>query len=901
MTRTVHVVPHTHWDREWYRPFQTFRMQLVDLLDGLLPAMAADPAYAHFMLDGQMAVVDDYLAMRPEAEPVLRKLAAAGRITMGPWYILMDEFLVSGETMIRDMQLGLDRAARFGGAMPVGYLPDMFGHVAQMPQLLAQFGFDHTVVWRGVPEAIDAPAFWWEAPDGTRVRATYLATGYSNGSVLPGDAKELVAQIDGWCREQGDRAGDPVLWMNGTDHLLPYPHLGRVVAEANGVQDDYRLEVTSLAHHVAAAAAVDGELPVWSGELRSGARANLLMGVASNRVDVHQAEMRTTRALEQIAEPLCALYLPADRWPSRFLDAAWLEVIRNCAHDSICACSVDEVGRAVIHRFDEARTIAEGLTDRAVAAIAATVGGVDPIAVNPSARPRSGLVELTVPGSEPPEGTQVVSVRPGRRLLTSESRQSAGSVVSTAIATVEGFEGLVVDERDGVLVIEIYIDGTVPPSGAHLDKVDANRAVHDAIAAQPDGMARVEIMTRSRHRVLARVVDVPGFGWARCRPEPLDVAPVEAVGSAGLGNGLVEVVVDPASGEWSLNGQPGYGRLIDGGDVGDTYNYCPPATDKVIDRPDAVSVEVLESGPLRGRIAIISSYVWPERAEADTRVGERTVEVRTTLELRAGEDLVRVRHELDNPCADHRLRALFPLPEPASTSIAESVFGTVERGLVAEGGPNEYGLPTFPSRRFVVAGGLTIAHDGLLEYELVDIEATPDQTRVARQLALTLLRCTGLISQGPMPYRPVPAGPQIETFDAQMRGPQTLEYVVATSGRDPYAIADDAFVPLIRARTRAGVAGLAGLALITPPIAPDAVDPSVDRGTPLTVIGAEVSAVTRSDGRVSVRVFNPSDEPTRVTIDGRQGWLVDLRGRTLEPFEGGFDLRPHGIATAVLS
>src|SRR3954453_16036052 len=190
MTRTVHVVPHTHWDREWYRPFQAFRMQLVDLLDGLLPAMAADPAYAHFMLDGQMAVVDDYLAIRPEAEPVLRRLAAAGRITMGPWYILMDEFLVSGEAMSRAPQLGLDRAPRLGGAMEVGYLPDMFGHVAQMPQLLAQFGFEHAVVWRGVPSALDREAFLWRAPDGSEVRAEYLADGYGNGAVLPSDAKE---------------------------------------------------------------------------------------------------------------------------------------------------------------------------------------------------------------------------------------------------------------------------------------------------------------------------------------------------------------------------------------------------------------------------------------------------------------------------------------------------------------------------------------------------------------------------------------------------------------------------------------------------------------------------------------------------------------------------------------
>ena len=355
------------------------------------------------------------------------------------------------------------------------------------------------------------------------------------------------------------------------------------------------------------------------------------------------------------------------------------------------------------------------------------------------------------------------------------------------------------------------------------------------------------------------------------------------------------MVVDATDGTWSLGGQAGYGRLVDDGDIGDTYNYNPPATDAVVDRPDSVAVEVLEAGPLRGRIAITSSYTWPERIDADARVGARPVEVRTLLELRAGEDLLRVRHELDNPCADHRLRAWFPLPEPATTSVAESVFGTVERGITAEGGPNEVGLPTFPSRRFVQAGGLTVAHDGLLEYELVDVADGQ-----ARQLALTLLRCTGLISQGPMAYRPVPAGPQIETADAQMPGRQVLEYVLATSGRDPFAVADDAFLPLIRARTRRGVAGLAGLGTITPPIAAGAVDASADRGTPLTVTGAEVSAVTRADGRVSVRVFNPSDAPTQVAIEGRHGWLVDLRGRTLEPFEGRFELRPHGIATAVL-
>ena len=128
--RRVAIVPHTHWDREWYAPFQTFRLRLVDLLDELLPRLEADESFAPFLLDGQLAVVDDYLEVRPQAEAVLTRLATLGRLSVGPWYTLPDEFLVSGETLVRNLQLGLERAAEFGGVMEVGYLPDTFGHVA---------------------------------------------------------------------------------------------------------------------------------------------------------------------------------------------------------------------------------------------------------------------------------------------------------------------------------------------------------------------------------------------------------------------------------------------------------------------------------------------------------------------------------------------------------------------------------------------------------------------------------------------------------------------------------------------------------------------------------------------------------------------------------------------------
>jgi alpha-mannosidase len=342
---------------------------------------------------------------------------------------------------------------------------------------------------------------------------------------------------------------------------------------------------------------------------------------------------------------------------------------------------------------------------------------------------------------------------------------------------------------------------------------------------------------------------------------------------ATLDNGLISLTVDQADGTFSINDLQGLDRLVDDGDEGDTYNYSPPAGDAVVDRPAAVAVEVLERGPVRGRVRVTRTFVWPHRIEDGKRVGSRTVDVATELELRAGEEMVRVTTTLENQCRDHRLRAWFPLPRLASESRAECAFGTVTRGLVAEGGEQEYGLPTFPSRRFVSAGGLTVLHDGLLEYEVVDS---------GRALALTLLRATGMLSRDHAAYRPNPAGPALPVEGPQMQGRLTVRYALCVGReQDAYALADQAWLPF---EVTAG-AGIGN---------------RPDRGSVLSVTGAEVSAVQRVGGVLEVRVFNPSDGDTTVTVDG-SGWLVDLRGRPLEPFDGSFELRPWGIATARLS
>ncbi len=874
MARTVSVVPHTHWDREWYDPFQRFRLRLVDLLDDLLDHLEADPSFRHFLLDGQMAVVDDYLEIRPEAEPRLRALATSGRLAMGPWYALPDEFLVSGETLVRNLQLGLRRAAAFGGAMDVGYLPDMFGHVAQMPQLLDQFGFAHTVVWRGVPSAVDRSGFWWTAPDGTTIRAEYLPEGYGNGARVPDDAKALLHLIDGFVVTHGDLLDGPVLWMVGTDHQTPRPWLGRTVLEANELSEDYELVIRSLADHVAAAP-TEG-LPSWAGELRSGARANLLMGVASNRTDVKAAAAVTERTLEQLAEPLAALFTPAGDWPRRLLDLAWLEVIRNSAHDSICACSHDDVVSAVLHRFAEARHIGEGVVDRTLARFGDSLSVVGAVVVNPSARTRGGVVELDLPGSGAADGLQLLAESPAEEVLHDLVAADAVLVVEREIflhpALVE-LELNLQGDRAEVLLREGERLMDAPPENT--SAVLATLCEHALL--HPTGVVRVQRQGPPRRRVLTRVDTVPGHGWQQWDPSRSAGSAAVTVDGTTLANGLITVVVDGEDGTFAIDGHRGLGHIVDDGDAGDTYNWSPPDDDVFVGGPASVSTSVVETGPVRAVAAVDAVYRLPRHVEGQARVDEVDVAIRTEVELRAGEDFVRVTTTVDNQARDHRMRVGFPLPSPTDHSEAECAFTVVRRGLDAEGGPTERAMSTFPSRRFVRAGGLTVAHEGLLEYELCDIADGRSHL-----LGLTLLRSTGMLSQGPMTTRPLPAGPENPLEGSQQQGRQAFRYVVQVGDGDPYELAEAAFVPL-QVATGTGRGTVPG------------------HGRHLSVTGAEVSSVHRDGGTLVVRVFNPTDEATTVTVDGRHGWQVDLRGRPVAPFEHKVVLAPHRITTLHLA
>jgi mannosylglycerate hydrolase len=423
----LHLVPHTHWDREWYEPFQRFRLRLVDLVDDVLERAEADPRFC-FTFDGQTAMLEDYLEIRPEAEARIAALVASGQLAVGPWRILSDEFLVSGETLVRNLEAGVARAGRFGQAMAVGYLPDEFGHAAQVPQLLRRAGFEHAAVWRGVPAAIDRHAFAWSAPDGSTVRAEYLIDGYGNAAALFAYPDVAVAGrrlLERLAPAFGD---DPVLAMYGTDHSSPLPDLLDVIEEINRGQDGYRVVLGTLAGYILErAAAGDGDPPRWRGELRSSARANILMGVLSARVGLKAACARAERLLARYAEPFQALH--GSGWPAPFLELGWRRLVESSGHDSITGCGADAVAEHVAVRLGEAAQLGSGLAERVAAEVAARVPRGAMALLNPSPFARAGLVDLDL--AVPDNWAEVaLELADGRLAATQEAGRSPALVHS---------------------------------------------------------------------------------------------------------------------------------------------------------------------------------------------------------------------------------------------------------------------------------------------------------------------------------------------------------------------------------------------------------------------------------------------------------------------------------------
>jgi alpha-mannosidase len=677
----------------------------------------------------------------------------------------------------------------------------MFGHVAQMPQILRAAGIENAVVWRGVPATVDFHRFVWKGLDGSTVVAEYLPDGYDNAAYL----FDLPGPVDLSVFEERYRAwfgDDPVLGLVGTDHKPLAPDFSARVPDG--------AEVGTLGDYLAGA--TEEGLATCRGELRSAARANLLPGVVSVRIDLKAACARAERWLERYAEPLQALY--GDAWPEPFLALAWQRMFQNAAHDSICGCSTDQVSAQVLVRYAEAEQIGRELARRAVARVAEEVPRGAFAVINPTPQARRDVVELevTVPDEweavelELPGGVRVETQEVGRAQPFEWETTVTGAEVPVAIARrLHGRElfgrvlnGYRIEGRHVVLELGDEPDPLL---------LDVDELVAEITAATAKGDWTLRAVGRPKRAVIA-AVEAPPLGWTSVRPRQVH-------GTVPRTCPSVDVSV--------------LTRIVRGKDVGDSYNYAPPEGDVLVDEPVEQRLELLEHGPVRRVDVLHRTYVWDERR----------VETRTRFEQRADESFVRITIAFDNACDDQRVRVHVPLAEPADRSYAEGQFGIVERGLQPEGGYGEVAIPTYPASAFVAAGGIALLLDHVTEYEVTDGE-----------LALTILRSTGLISRADNPWREDPAGPSVPIPAAQLHGTHSFSFAYCPAAAGAVELAELYRHPFL---TALGTAN------------PDQAELRTHAG-PLLEDGASVVLTAFLPGRA--RIVNESAEPQTVRFAG---------------------------------
>ncbi len=914
MTRTVYVVPHCHWDREWYQPHELFRWRLVQMIDELLDHMEKHPEYRCFNLDGQTIVIEDYLELRPENEGRLRALIESGRIVIGPWLVQPDEFLPSGESHIRSFQRGIRFADRLGGSLKVGHCADQFGHIAQMPQIMSQLGLTSACLWRGVPDTIPGWSFWWESPDGTRLPALYLRNSYSSGWRLPREVDELLERTR---RQERDRRDDePALLMNGTDHSRMEKHVPEALSAATGRGYDYRL--ATLADYERAMLAAGIDEVVHRGELRSPDRSNVLVGVLSSRVDIKQRDFEVSSALERYAEPLellSHLHGGPDAGPA--LRHAWRLLLENSPHDSICGCSVDQTHREMFPRYDRAEQLARQVARESVSHLIRRLevppgGGLAAFRPVPHA---AAVLECEVPDSWSGEALRLPD---GRTVPVALDLPETGRVLVEEDVSPAGANRHLEFIREGRYDVH-YVEAMAwQLAGRHLrvettvgdavNVVDEETVRHEVRQVARNGLAdsATVIVRRSGRRTLRAVLpasDTVGLELltlAQGNPAGTDIATSED----GISNRFYDVrfrggKLSVSDWEHGLD-LPNVNGFLDEGDRGDEYNADILA--RPVTRPFATELLSVSGDAVSATLRYLVLLRVPASLNAKRTARSRThrvvLPIVTAVTLWSGLPRIDFQVSVDNGAEDHRLRVLFPLPFGVTHAVTENQFHVAERDLVPppwNGVSAEQPPTTFPQKRFAAfegdGAGVAVFNKGLQEGEVV-------RDRKGQQAyALTLLRCVGWLSRPDLVSRRGGAGPSIATPDAQMPGEHVFEYAM-TSYRGGWQ--------------EAGVQAMAH-SFAHPPLAfvTNEHEGSVEKAFPLLSIQPpEVmpSAMLRSesDGASVIRVFNASGRPARAAVRvprvGDEATLVDLLERQRgepERHDGAwhFDLRPWEIAS----
>ncbi|PQF72189.1 alpha-mannosidase [Enterococcus faecium] len=782
MKKKVYIISHSHWDREWYMAYEQHHMRLIELIDDLLELFEVDPSFNSFHLDGQTIILDDYLQVRPEKRQAIQQAINEGKLRIGPFYILQDDFLISSESNVRNMLIGMEESRKWGTPVMLGYFPDTFGNMGQTPQLMKQAGISAAAFGRGVKpigfdnQVLEAENYssqysemWWKGPDQTAIFGLLFANWYSNGNEIP---VEKEAALAFWKQKLADAeqyaSTNHLLMMNGVDHQPVQKDISKAIHLANELFPDYEFIHSNFTDYLEAVQKdVPEDLGSVEGELTSQETDGwyTLANTASARVYLKQWNTKVQRQLENITEPLATMaYEVSGNYPHDQLDYAWKTLMQNHPHDSICGCSVDSVHREMIPRFEKAdevgKYLAQDSLEQLTAAIDTTGFPKDSfpfVIVNTAGMDKTGEAEITI---------------------ELERKRFA-----------EGIPEQLYQELENLPKRKYHVE---TKSGATIPAILSEETVQFGYDLPKDRF-RVPYMARMI-KVTLPLENMPAFSWetfALVEGEAKAEEKETMIHQSGriIENGPLHLTIEK-NGTITMEDRKNKRKLNnlhifeDIGDIGNEYIFKQPFCDQPIlsSNKENSEVKVLVDTPEIAKISILQEMEIPvsadERLEKEQQMvvefryrkaerskEKRILQIKTIMTIRKDSKKIDFETTLDNQMKDHRLRVLFSTKLHVEHHEADSIFEVVKRpNHVSKNWEN----PTNPQHQQAFVNihdeeyGVTVGNFGLNEYEVTE----------DGQIAVTLLRSVGEL--GDWGYFPTP--------EAQCLGEHRFNYSIELHG-----------------------------------------------------------------------------------------------------------------------
>ena len=642
MKRKVHVVPHSHWDREWYFTTSRSKVYLMKDLKDVLDTLESNPDFKYFMVDAQGSLLDDYIKWMPQDKDRITKLVKEKKLVIGPWYTQTDQLVISGESIVRNMYYGMKRCETFGGYMNVGYVPDSFGQSGNMPQIYKEFGIDDTLFWRGVSDdMVNHTDYNWRGDDGSVVFTTQIPFGYYIGGKIPEDPKQSEEFWQKECFEKagGRSATKHIYFPNGFDQAPIRTNLPEIIKERNEKDPENEYVISCIEDYIKDVKSENPELEEVSGELVIAKHMRIHKSIFSSRSDLKVMNTQIQNYVTNVMEPLLTLsYNLGNDYPHEAVGEIWKLLFENAAHDSIGSCISDTANEDVYVRYKQARDIA----------------------VN--------LVELH------------------SRLIATSVKNDA-EMTFTLINTLP-------QKRNDTVVVKTYIPGgnfaILDENGNKVDyTVIESRDLTDYVLSQTiklDPSRKFYVPGKVLEATIAiKTSDVPAFGYVQYTLDTKGNSAKNLEKKNTLENEFYAINVEE-DGSLTITDKENnvtyknQGVLVENGDDGDSFNYSPPRKDlEVFSNKSECSVEVSGSD-IYDQAVIKFNMVVPkdleERAEGKVSVN---LPITMTVALRKDSKVIDFNVHVDNKGLSHRLCVLFDSQIVSSFNYADEQFGSIKR------------------------------------------------------------------------------------------------------------------------------------------------------------------------------------------------------------------------------